>query len=42
MDAKTHMDANSLEAVLAAIYLDGGLRKAQEFIAKLFFPEKVL
>lgn len=36
-----HALANTVEALLAAVFLDGGLHAAQTTLAKLFFPEKV-
>lgn len=41
MDAAAHTDANTLEALLGAVYLDAGLGAAQQFTARLFFPEEV-
>lgn len=41
MDTEAHINANHLEAILGAVYLDGGLGAAQRLIAQLFFPEEV-
>ena len=41
LDADAHMYANHLEAVLGAVYLDGGLSATQQLIVQLFFPEEV-
>ena len=41
MDTVAHTDANGLEAVLGAVYVDGGLRAVQQLTARLFFPEEV-
>ena len=41
MDAVAHRDANTLEAVLGAVYVDGGLSAAQQLTARVFFPEEV-
>ena len=41
MDAVAHTDANALEAVLGAVYVDGGLSAVQQLTARLFFPEEV-
>ena len=41
LDADAHMYANHLEAILGAVYLDGGLSATQQLIAQLFFPEEV-
>ena len=37
----THVAANALEAVIGAIYLDGGMETADNVLAHLLFPEKV-
>jgi hypothetical protein len=42
LDADAHMYANHLEAILGAVYLDGGLSATQQLIAQLFFPEEEL
>jgi ribonuclease-3 len=36
---KTSLLANALEAVIAAIYLDGGIEVARSFILRIFQPE---
>ena len=41
MDAVAHTNANTLEAVIGAVFVDAGLSVAQELIARLFFPEEV-
>lgn len=41
MDSLSHINANTLESVLGAVYLDSGLRGAQQLTARLFFPEQV-
>ena len=41
MDAVSHTAANTLEAVLGAVYLDAGLHEAQKLTARLFFPDTV-
>lgn len=41
MDSLSHINANTLESVLGAVYLDSGLRAAQQLTARLFFPEQV-
>ena len=41
MDAVSHTAANTLEAVLGAVYLDAGLHEAQKLTASLFFPDTV-
>ena len=41
MDSASHTVANTLEAVVGAVYLDGGLKAAQQLTARLFFPEDV-
>ena len=41
MDTVAHTDANGLEAVLGAVYVDGGLNAVQQLTARLFFPEEV-
>lgn len=41
MDSLSHINANTLESVLGAVYLDSDLRAAQQLTARLFFPEQV-
>ena len=41
MDTEAHTSANTLEAVLGAVYLDSGLAATQLLMARLFFPEEV-
>ena len=41
MDAVAHTEANALEAVLGAVYVDGGLSAVKQLTARLFFPEEV-
>lgn len=36
-----HALANTVEALLAAVFLDGGLGATQSTLARIFFPEKV-
>ena len=36
-----HALANSVESLLAALFLDGGLHTAQATLARILFPEKV-
>ena len=37
----SHMDANAIEALIGAVYLDGGLKRAQQLTARLLFPDEV-
>lgn len=41
MDDYSHVLANALEAIIGAIYLDGGLDESKKVVAKLLFPEEV-
>ena len=41
MDAVAHTEANALEAVLGAVYVDGGLSAVQQLTARLLFPKEV-
>lgn len=41
MDSLSHINANTLESVLGAVYLDSGLGAAQQLTARLLFPEQV-
>lgn len=36
--SKPSLLADTLEAIIAAVYLDGGMEKAQTFVSKLFSP----
>ena len=40
-DGFSHAQANTLEALMGAVYLDGGLKHSREVLANLLFPEKV-
>ena len=42
MDGKALTEANAIEAIVGAVYLDSGLRAAQLLTAQLFFPEEVV
>lgn len=37
----THLLSNCLEAVIGAIFLDGGLEEADNFYSRIAFPEEV-
>ena len=37
----SHVSADCLEAILGAVFLDGGLEAAQRVLGRLFFPEEV-
>ena len=41
LDTDAHVYANHLEAIVGAVFLDGGLSAAQQVIAQLLFPEEV-
>lgn len=41
VDDYSHVLANALEAIIGAIYLDGGLEESKKVVAKLLFPEEV-
>lgn len=41
IEERIHIRANALEAVIGAVYLDGGLDQVKEVLARLYFPEKV-
>lgn len=41
VDDYSHVLANALEAIIGAIYLDGGLEESKNVVAKLLFPEEV-
>lgn len=41
-DGLSHAQANTLEALMGAVYLDGGLKHSREVLANLLFPEKDL
>ena len=41
IDSAAHTIANTLEAVIGAVYLDTGLLSVQRLTAQLFFPEEV-
>lgn len=40
-DVSSRSSADCVEAILAAVFLDGGLEEAQKLLARIFFPEEV-
>lgn len=41
MDVIAHTNANTLEAIIGAVFIDTGLSVTQDLIARFFFPEDV-